>query len=445
MNTLNGQELTGKIILPCDAEYNRARQVYNEAINKYPLAIWYCSNVQDIINALLWSERQGVQVRVRSGGHHYEGYSIGTDKLVIDTSFMNGIKVNSEEDTVEVQAGTRLMHLYKTLYDSGYAFPGGTCPTVAISGLVLGGGIGLSTRYLGLAADSLIEAQMVDANGNLLTANNCHNEKLFWALRGAGGGNFGVVTSYKFHLKKINKITLIQLKWDDKSARLEFLRVWQEWLRNLDPRISAFGRIYKPGPLLFGFFYGYPEEARQLLEPFLSIPGIAYENIEYIDFIDAVKTIGAIYPPREAFNATGRFIERQLSPCQLGKIIDLIEAAPTEDNSFIGLYSLGGAVRAMKSDRTAFFYRQTDYIMGISSGWENEAAAPAAQEWVASGLEYIYTLSVGSYVNFPYNNLPNYECAYFGAHIEELRSIKREYDPHNVFEFPQSIKTVYCG
>jgi FAD/FMN-containing dehydrogenase len=445
VNTLDCQGLTGKVILPCDVEYNRARQEYNEAINKCPLAICYCRNVQDIINALLWSERQGVQVRIRSGGHHYEGYSVGTDKLVIDTSFMNGIKVNSEDDTVEIQAGTRLMHLYKTLYNSGYAFPGGTCPTVAISGLVLGGGIGLSTRYLGLTTDSLIEAQMVDANGNLLTANNCHNEKLFWALRGAGGGNFGVMTSYKFHLKKINKITLIQLKWSNKSARLEFLQVWQEWLRNLDPRISVFGRLYKPGPWLFGFFYGYPEEARQILKPFLNIPGINFQNIEYVDFIDAVKIIGEIYPKREAFKATGRFIERQLSHCELERIVDIIEVAPTEDNSFIGLYSLGGAVRAMKTDSTAFFYRQANYIMGISSSWESEAAAPVVKEWVASGFKYIYTLSVGSYVNFPYNNLPNYEYAYYGEHLRELRCIKKEYDPRNLFEFPQSIKTVYCG
>lgn len=442
MSTLNCQELTGKVIFPCDAAYNRARQEYNEAINKYPLAICYCLTIQDIVNALLWSEKQGVQVRIRSGGHNYEGYSVGTDKLVIDTSFMNGIKINSEEDTVEVQAGTRLMHLYKTLYNSGYTFPGGTCPSVGISGLVLGGGIGLSTRYLGLTTDSLIEAKMVDANGQLLTANNCCNEKLFWALRGAGGGNYGVVTSYKFHLSKINKITLFRLRWDNKSARLEFLRVWQEWLRNLDPRISAFGRIYKPGPRLFGFFYGYPEEARQILEPFLNIPGIIFENIEYVDFIDAVKVIGAIYPKREAFKATGRFIERQLSHCELENVINIIEAAPTEVNSFIGLYSLGGAVRTVKTDCTAFFYRQADYIMGISSSWDSEATAPAHKEWVAEGFRYIYTISVGSYVNFPYNNLPHYECAYYGEHLRELRNIKREYDPHNVFEFPQSIKTI---
>ncbi|MBP2630247.1 MAG: Reticuline oxidase [Firmicutes bacterium] len=442
---MNCQGLTGKVILPCDADYNRARQVYNEAINKCPLAICYCCDVQDIVNALLWSERQKVQVRIRSGGHNYEGYSVGTDKLVIDTSFMNDIKINSEDDTVEVQAGTRLMHLYETLYASRYTFPGGTCPTVAISGLVLGGGIGLSTRYLGLTTDNLIEAQMVDANGNLLTANNCHNENLFWALRGAGGGNFGVVTSYKFHLKKINKITLIQLRWDNKSARLEFLRVWQEWLRNLDPRISAFGRIYKPGPQLFGFFYGYPEEARQILEPLLSIPGISFENIEYVDFIDAVKIIGEIYPKREAFKSTGRFIERQLSECEMEKVIDIVEAAPTETNSFIGLYSLGGAVRDIKTDSTAFFYRQANYIMGITSSWEIEATAPIHKEWVVAGFKYIYTISVGSYVNFPYNNLPNYECAYYGEHVRELWRIKKEYDPHNVFEFPQSIKTVCCG
>jgi FAD/FMN-containing dehydrogenase len=436
--------LSGKIIVPGDFHYEQARQEWNEAISKFPCIIVYCFTTYDVVKAILWSRRQGMKLRIRSGGHNYEGYSTGTGKLVIDTSCMNHIHVNCEQDTVEVQAGVRLTHLYETLYRYGYVFPGGTCPSVAISGLVMGGGIGLSTRYLGLTTDSLIEVNMVDAWGNNIKANNHCNSDLFWALRGAGGGNFGVVTSYKFQLQRaVNKITLIQLEWhDNKPARLEFLRVWQTWLKHLDSRISAFGGIYKRGAWLNSFFYGHPEEAKQLIEPFLNIPGITLRRIEYVDFIDAVQRIGDEYPDREAFQSTGRFIKGCLSQEQLDTLVDITDHAPTDANSYISVYSLGGAVGEKDENDTAFFYRNADYIMGISSNWELAKEAPVHKQWVAAALRYIYPFSVGSYINFPYHDLPDYERAYFGEHVQQLRCIKQQYDPHNVFAFPQSIKTL---
>lgn len=434
--------LTGKVIWPFDPEYRIARQEYNRSIDKFPLAIVYCYNTEDIINAVLWSERNKVELRIRSGGHNYEGYSIGTRKLVIDTTFMNCVEIDASDDIVKVQAGTRLQKLYEELYKCGYAFPGGTCPTVAISGLVLGGGIGLSSRYLGLTADSLIQSEIVDATGNVLIANQSCNPDLFWALRGAGGGNFGVVTSYTFELKKkVNKITLIQLVWNDnKPARFKFLSIWQDWLKNLDRRISAFGRTYKQGASMNAFFYGEPEEAEKIIEPFLSIPGITYQNIEYIDFIDAVNTIGETYPKSEKFRDTGRFMYDHLSKDELCNIIDILDKAPTDYNSFIKVYSLGGAVSDISKNKTAFYYRHANYIMAISSDWEENFEAPINKRWVAKGFKYIKELTCGSYVNFPYGKLKDYEMAYYGQHKDFLQNIKDKYDPNNVFNFPQSIK-----
>lgn len=426
---------------PGNPEYNQARQEYNEAINEYPAIIVYCLDSCDIANAILWSKENEVKLRIRSGGHNYEGYSIGTNKLVIDISHMNDIKVDTANDIVEVQAGTRLLPLYERLYQNGYTFPGGTCPTVAISGLVLGGGIGLSARYLGLTADSLIEANMVDAVGNQLTANRDCNSELFWALRGAGGGNFGVTTEYKFHLIKVNNITLIQLRWDNNElARNQFLRIWQGWLPQLDARMSAFGGIYKLGAWVNAFFYGQPTVARCILEPLLNIPGLTLENIEYVPFIDAVKTIGAEYPKREAFQSVGRFVQRCFLPDELEKIIDIMDKSPSDGNSSIRVYSLGGTVRDTEVNATAFFYRHADYIMAITSSWESPEDAPVHKEWVEAGFKYIYNITRGSYINFPYNQMPNYEQAYYGEHIRRLSCIKKEYDPHNIFNFPQSIK-----
>ncbi|WP_420536354.1 FAD-binding oxidoreductase [Desulforamulus ruminis] len=439
MILLNYEGLTGRVITPCDPEYALARQEWNKAIDTFPRAIVYCRNAQDVANAICWSRKHCIPLRVRSGAHHYEGYSSGTGTLVIDTSLMNHIKVDTCQNTVTVEAGTRLKDLYQTLSACGYAFAGGTCPTVGISGLVLGGGIGLSTRYLGLTADNLIEATMIDANGNQLTVNQNCNRDLFWALRGAGGGNFGVVVSYQFKIEAVKKITLIQLRWENKPARLAFLEVWQEWLKGLDRRISGFGGIYKKSAYLNSFFYGTPAEAKEILAPFLSIPGLTLRTIECVDFIDAVNIIGARYE-RSAFQSPGGFVFRDFSREELEKFIQIMDQAPSDTTSRLAVYSLGGAVRDIPETGTAFFYRSANYIMAVSSEWQNKSAAPAHQAWVAEGFKYLKTLTCGSYVNFPYNRLKDYQEAYFGEYVEILQYIKRKYDPENIFCFPQSIK-----
>lgn len=435
------QGLTGKVILPEDPEYNWARQEYNLAVDKYPLAIVYCFDQQDVANAVVWSRKRKIPLRIRSGGHNYEGYSTGNGCLVIDTSCMNDIIVNSGDNTTAVQAGTRLLPLYQRLAEYGYTFPGGTCPTVAISGLVLGGGIGLSTRLLGLTADSLLEAEMINAEGELLTANSNGNAALFWALRGAGGGNFGVVTNYKFGLQKAEKITLIQLRWDHNVlARNKFIGIWQEWLPNLDRRMSSFSGIYKCGAWMNAFFYGLPAEAREILGPILAIQGISQEVIEYVPLLNAVERIGAMYAKRDAFQAPGRFVFCYFTKRQLDNLGAIMDRAPSETESSIRVYSLGGAVRDTGPKATAFPARNADYIMVITSSWEKKQEELLHRVWIKAGYDYIYQITKGSYVNFPYDRTPGYEAAYFQENLLSLQCIKQKYDPHNVFHFPQGIR-----
>lgn len=438
---MDNQGLTGKVIWYGDPGYEQARKEYNRAINKFPLGIAYCCNQREVANAILWARKNDVEIRIRSGGHHYEGYSIGTGCLVIDTSLMNAIDVDTENNLVRVQAGTSLKRLYEVLYQNGYVFPGGTCPTVAISGLVLGGGIGLSMRYLGLTVDSLVEVEMVDAQGEKIIANRWQNSDLFWALRGAGGGNFGVVTAYTFKLlKKAEYITLIQLEWDNNQpARYKFLYTWQKWLEGLDRRMSSFARVYKQGVRLIAFFYGTPDEAKEVLEPLLRIPGITLASIEYVSFIDAVNIIGSTYPPSEKFSDTGRYVYKNLTVKQLKHLIAILDQAPTEYLSRIKVYSLGGAVQDVKTSQTAVFYRDARYIMAISSSWEKDNEAFINRVWVFKGFRYIRRITAGSYANFPYRFLINYEKAYFGGYRKRLQCIKTKYDPMNVFRFPQSI------
>jgi len=202
-------DLTGRVVIPADPLYNEARQGFNRALQQYPLIIVYCRNRCDISNAVIWSRTYNVPLRIRSGGHNYEGYSNGNCTLVVDVSEMNEILLDENRNILHVQSGATNGQIYQFISSRGYPFPGGTCPTVGISGYATGGGWGLSCRWLGLGCDSLEEIELVNDKGCILKASRDCNSDLFWACRGAGGGNFGVVTSMKFQMPpKVDFVTM---------------------------------------------------------------------------------------------------------------------------------------------------------------------------------------------------------------------------------------------
>ncbi|APQ97294.1 FAD binding domain protein [Clostridium botulinum] len=157
-----------EVITPTSNYYDDARQVWNRAIDKYPAAIAYCKTYEDVKKAILFARKNNFKIRVRCGGHNYEGFSIADDALIIDISNLNKIQINYECNTVTVKSGAFLGQVYNFLGASEYPFPGGSCPTVGISGVVLGGGWGYSSRYFGLTCDSLLELKMIDYRGCLL-------------------------------------------------------------------------------------------------------------------------------------------------------------------------------------------------------------------------------------------------------------------------------------
>ena len=440
--------LTGQIVIPSDPDYRVLRQGYNRAIQQFPLIIDYCDNASDVANAVNWSRKYDVSLRVRSGGHNYEGYSNGNSALVIDISRMSRIDLDERTNLLTADGGVTNGQVYAFVSSKGYPFPGGTCPTVGVSGYATGGGWGLSCRLLGLGCDSLEEIELVNFSGDLLTANRSCNADLFWACRGAGGGNFGVVVSMRFRLPpKVGKVTLVEIDYlhatpGEQSA---FLETWQSWLRSADPRITLISRIYSSendglAMLVRGIFYGKPDEARRILEPFLRLPG-AVDQIEEMTFLEAVTIVGSNYPPFEKFESVSRFATKGLCRREISELASLIRKRPP-GSVFTGLslYALGGSVREVGVDETAFFYRNAHYILWLETIWEENRFAEANRRWVGSRFPSLASVTAGSYVNFPYNRLPNYLDAYYGAHVPLLKEIKRKYDPFNVFTFPQGIE-----
>ncbi|TDL31975.1 FAD-binding oxidoreductase [Jeotgalibacillus sp. S-D1] len=441
--------LTGEVVTPKDPFYNEARQEWNRAINKFPLVIVYCERKRDVVNAIRWARKRNVSIRIRSGGHHYEGYSTGDCVLVIDISRLNELKLNKKRNLLKMGAGAKNTDVYDLIGSNGYVFPGGTCPTVGVSGFTLGGGWGYSSRLYGLGCDSLLELELVDYKGKLIKANKSRNSDLFWACRGAGGGNFGLVVSMKFQLPKPanSSVTLVSFFYvgttSEKQAQV--MNIWQNWLKELDKRMTLVASFYNAegeglGIFARGFFYGSPEKAREILEPFSVVEGFRLE-LEESSFLEAVKKVEATYPPYEKFKSTGRFVQRSYSLDELETIAELVQnPAEGSDYAAVSFYAMGGEITEVGKRDTAFFYRDARYIMGIQSVWSDDAFAMENREWVRERFAYIKRITEGSFVNFPISHLKNYEREYFGDNAPRLNRVNEKYDPFNVFKFPQGLK-----
>ena len=439
--------LTGEIVLPVDKEYNELRQGYNRAVQKYPFIIVYCSDECDVSNAVVWALKHCIPIRIRSGGHNYEGYSNGNCTLVIDLSRMNNIELDECKGLVYLQGGVTNKEVYEYVSSIGYPFPGGTCPSVGVSGYSTGGGWGLSCRYLGLGCDSLVEIELVNYEGDLIKANRCCNSDLFWACRGAGGSNFGVIVNMTFKLPyPVDKVTVIEIDYINVSSEEQeiFLNVWQNWLKAADNRITLISRIYNSendglSMLVRGIFYGDIEESKEILKCFLELENAEY-NFEYVTFLKAVEIIGSSYPDWEKFKSASRFVINDLSDYEISDIVDIIKArAEGSVYAGISMYALGGKVSEVPVDDTAFYYRNASYIIWLETVWEDDYYSEENSKWIKNKFPYLKSVTAGSYINFPYRELNNYLEEYYGSHKDRLRAIKEKYDPLNVFTFPQAI------
>lgn len=449
MENISYTGLTGKIVTKDNCEYEESRLAWNRAIEKYPLVIIYCYNEQDIMNAILWAKKNSIEIRVRSGAHSYEGYSTGNDIAVIDISKMNEIYIDEDNGIVKIGGGVRNREIYEALGRKNYAFPGGGCPTVGVAGLILGGGWGYSSRFLGLACDSLIEVEVINYKGEKLIVNDVENSDLFWACKGSGGCNFGIITSMTIKLKeKIEMGTLIYMNYPNISAEdnIKVIEVLQNLYKNLDRRINLKTAIYNSvekgrGVKLTGLFYGNSIDAREILSPLENITNSMEIKIEDMSILECNRYIQDSHPDHEKYKSTGRFVYKDYNYTELKRLIEIIDnPAEGADYTAITFYGAGGAISDIGKLDTAYYYRDAKFIMGIQSVWEEDKYAYINKEWVKENFKTIELITEGSFVNFPLHELNNYEDEYYGENIKRLKEIKKNYDPYNIFNYPQVIR-----
>ncbi|MEH6889674.1 FAD-binding oxidoreductase [Bacillus sp. JJ864] len=435
-------ELTGHIVVPGDSEYNAARMEFNTFFNKFPLIIVFAQNTQDVANAVRWARYRDVPIRIRSGRHSYEGLSVVDAGIVIDVSEMTRVEIDRKSGTATVQTGLRDFELYDALGAKGLMVPGGLCPTTGIAGLTLGGGQSIVARSLGLTCDNLLEVKMVNADGEVLRANAKQNTDLFWALRGGGGGNFGICTSFRFRTHRIDKVAYANISWDLRYLE-PVLRTWQNYTTpDTDERLTPLLTIasgVQSTLLMQGVFLGSVKKLRKLLQPLLQTGSPEQVFIEEIPWLEAVNRIAVTQPVSpEPFKSVGPFVEHLLPDEGIAIIRRFINEPPTSSVS-VFFHGLGGAVANVSSKDTAYFYRKALSNMSIFATWDTPDGAAPGIRWVADFRKAMLPFTKGVYVNTPDLSIENWPNAYYGNNFKRLTQVKAKYDPENIFKFPQSI------
>jgi FAD/FMN-containing dehydrogenase len=471
------QELRGglsskELILPGQAEYAAARELFDPRFDAIePAGIAYCRTPQDVSSCLAFVRRFGLPVAARSGGHSYGGWSSSTG-LIVDVTRMNSFLVGAGGATVQVGTGTRLVDFYNGLAAHGLAVPGGSCPTVGVAGLTLGGGVGVLSRQYGLTSDHLEAVQIVTADGTVRDCDAQRNSDLLWACQGGGGGNFGVVTSFTFRTQQLSQLVIFFLSWPWSQAA-QVVNGWQSWIASApDALWSNLHLIGSPGGALptvsvGGTYLGSVSAVQGLLGKLYAAVGFApgspyvaetsYLNAMMVEAGCADQSVSQCHLPtqtadgqvsRQPSYGKSDFFTRQLPPAAIRTLVDGIErvrAVPGAASGMgaIAFDALGGAVNRVAPAATAFVHRDALFLAQYSTswGWGAPAGEVSSQRaWLREFYASLHPYASGqAYQNYLDPDLSDWREAYYGANYPRLARIKATYDPDQVFRFPQGI------
>lgn len=449
-------ELTGRIVRPGNPDYPSASLGWDELFVRYPLVIVFAQETQDVVNALTWARQNNVALRVRSGRHSLEGWSNVDNGIVIDVSELKSAEIDTATLTARVGAGLNQLEAVTALGEQDLAVTTGTEGSVGLSGATLGGGFGFLTRYLGMACDNLIGAEIVVASGangaKAIDVDLKNHPNLLWALRGAGNGNFGIVTSLTYQVAPLRSVAYLQATWEGLDDLHGVFDTWQRTAPFTDNRLGTQLEIHKSQILLFGVLAeGSAAEAKELLEPVLSIgnPEVTVQTGGWGDIYAGFQI------PTTAEPAKWKFFSQFTSEPFPRKAISLIRAfmedAPSEDSNFFAQAFGTGAQASEPRGGSAFPHRDVLFYSEPGAGWgtrgvpdSGDAITPIAQAWIAEFSQALRPYVNGAYVNVPNIGMQEWETAYWGANFDRLRKIKAKYDPHNIFQYEQSIPPASC-
>jgi len=451
-----GETLHGTLIQPTDPGYDEARAVYNAMIDRRPAAIARCADAADVMTCISFAREHGLTVSVRGGGHNAGGLGVWDDALVIDLSQMRGIDVDPENRTVRVQGGCTWSDVDHATGPFGLSVPCGIISTTGVGGLTLGGGIGYLARRAGLTIDNIVSADVVLADGTQVRASADSHPDLLWALRG-GGGNFGVVTSFTFRAHPVSTVLAGPVLYD-LSDTAPVLRWYREVLPDLPEDINGwFGLLTIPaGPPFPEELWGRkacgivwccsadPARAEEAMAPLRAFGTPLLDGMMPMPLSMMNAAFDALYPPGHQWYWRADFVG-EISDAAIAVHEKFGALLPTPQSS-MHLYPIDGAVHKVRSDESAFAYRDAGWAAVIVGVDPDPALAGKLREWAVAYQEALHPTALeGAYVNFMMDEGQERVRASYGANYDRLTRIKSVYDPTNFFHVNQNIAPIPAG
>jgi FAD/FMN-containing dehydrogenase len=408
-----------------------------------PRLITLARTREEVIGTIATCRRENWPLHIRGGGHSFEDLTTGPGVL-LDMRRMNRVQLSSDGKTLTVEAGATLGQVQRALLPRGLVIPTGSCPSVGITGLTLGGGYGLGSRKYGLSCDALREVELIDASGRVAIASERQNPELFWALRGGGGAHLGVVTRLSFAPQPASERVSVLRARVRPEARREFLARWQSWIAGGTDQLTPLVYVAATpsgidGPVLLAQYWGDRPGARVALEPFL--PLLELPEIEECSALEAAQVFGGeldapLKPTR--FKSKSHFFKRELGDAQWDVLLRLL-APPIDGLLGLMLDPWQGAIRRVPHHDTAFAHRDALFSIQYRADWSAEAEAAASLASLQQVYDSLAPLSDGAYANYSDKSLSDWRTAYYGAHLERLTSVKRQFDPDGFFSHPLSL------
>jgi FAD/FMN-containing dehydrogenase len=456
------RRLHGALVLPGQAGYAAAKALYNPRLDIPPRAIAFCRSAQDIAAVLAFARAHRWPVAARSGRHSFAGYG-NCRGIVADVSPLRHVLYDPASRTVRVGAGANLRDVYEGLVlRHGVALPVGTCPTVGIAGLALGGGFGRMMRHAGLLCDSLVAVDLVLPGGRRLRVSPGSAPDLFWACQGGGGGNFGVASELTFRVQPVAPVTTFSLAfaWAGAAAALD---TWQRTLPDAPDRLAdARFRAIKSGATgqltatASGVLFGGEAELRSILAPLLAL-GPGRTTIRTVPYAEAGRPDGCTLAAGGGLRCAvahfpnyqrSDFVRNPLPAAAIATLLSGVERWPGGAGAQEGgvqLEALGDcAVNRVAADATAFVHRDSLFHIVYLNFWgpaDRAAVAAANVAWVRDLYAAMRPFVSGyAYLNYIDSGLADWRHAYYGANYPRLQRVKTRYDPGGVLRFAQGIE-----
>ncbi len=443
----------GRLTRPGESDFDAARAVYNGMIDKRPRLIARCADVADVASAVNFAREEGLLVAIRGGGHSGPGFGTCDDGLVIDLSMMKGVYVDPGSRRVRVGAGCTSGDVDHATHVFGLAVPFGIVSSTGVAGLTLGGGTGYLTREYGLTIDNLIEAEVVLADGSVVTASETRHPDLFWAIRG-GGGNFGVVTSFLFQAHPVSAVYAGPVFWEATDAPA-VMRAYADYLPTAPEELGIFVGLKTVPPMdpfprdhwgkracaVIGSYNGTAADGEKAMAPLLGqVPPPIFNWMGPMPFPAINSLFDPFFPKGLQWYWKGDFV-KSLSDEAIRTHIAEAAKAPS-DFSLMHLYPIDGAVRRVAKDATAWSARDASWSMVIAGIDRDPGRADALKSWGRAYWKAVHPYNLGGgYINFMMEDEADGRLqSTFGENFKRLSVVKSQYDSSNLFRVNQNIE-----